>query len=156
MAHEVLGSRGHLSQQTCIGNSYPARGCRDAVRHPLRKHSSLTGETCFPGPGRLQEVVPTQQSLLAALMDVSGVVAPLQALRLTCMSGGVYMLPSFASTLVHLVLPDVSWETALRLPAAVSQLTLLEVRRLHNLALTAITMDRTNYGSCCNEMFPLR
>ncbi len=61
------------------------------------------------------------------------------------MVDSVYVLPAFDSTLMHLMLPNVPWKTAVHLPAVISQLKLLEVRGHYALHHLAICIAVTTY-----------
>ncbi len=76
----------------------------------------------------VQDLLPARP-LLAALLPLDGSAAgPLEALRVEALSWCLEVLPAFASTLRHLMLPKLPGSTALDLPGIVVQLTALEVR----------------------------
>ncbi len=72
-------------------------------------------------------------SLLAVLRPGRAATCPLHALRIKGLSRSFDMLPAFAGTLRHLVLPNLSWTAGARgLPYIISHFTTLEVHTFPN------------------------
>lgn len=81
-----------------------------------------------------EEAVPRAfgPSLLAVLRPGRAATCPLHALRIKGLSRSFDMLPAFAGTLRHLVLPNLSWTGARGLPNIISHFTILEVHTFPN------------------------